>query len=199
MFNFKKRKKMKKIMMTLAAVCVAATMNAQVYVGGSLGFNSKHSGVADKNYTTFTIAPEVGYTLSDKFAVGVALGFTSGDMLTYQDKFGATYTGKATAFEIKPYARYTFAKLDNFSFFVDGAVWYGNANLKNVDVKYNEYGIALEPGIAYNVNDKISLVAHIGSLGFSSMKADYSGAKADTEFGLGVSGSALSFGLYYNF
>ena len=31
---------MKKIFMTLAAVCFAATMNAQVYVGGSLGFNA---------------------------------------------------------------------------------------------------------------------------------------------------------------
>ena len=31
---------MKKIFMTLAAVCVAATMNAQVYVGGGLGLAS---------------------------------------------------------------------------------------------------------------------------------------------------------------
>ena len=30
---------MKKIMMTLAAVCVAATMNAQWYIGGGLGLN----------------------------------------------------------------------------------------------------------------------------------------------------------------
>ena len=34
---------MKKIMMTLAAVCVAATMNAQVWVGGSLGFSTNHT------------------------------------------------------------------------------------------------------------------------------------------------------------
>ena len=190
---------MKKIMMTLAAVCVAATMNAQVYVGGSLGFNSKHSGALDKSFTTFTIAPEVGYNLNEKWAVGVALGFTTGDLMTFTDKFGGTYNGKATAFEIKPYARYTFAKLDNFNFFIDGAVWYSNANLKDNDVKVNTFGIALQPGVAYNVNDKISLVAHIGSLGFESQKPNYDGAKADTEFGLGVSGSALSFGLYYNF
>ena len=33
---------MKKIFMTLAAVACAATMNAQLYVGGQLGFTSEN-------------------------------------------------------------------------------------------------------------------------------------------------------------
>ena len=46
---------MKKIFMTLVAVCFAATMNAQVYVGGSLGFNawSSQENAGDRSETTF--------------------------------------------------------------------------------------------------------------------------------------------------
>lgn len=56
---------MKKIFMTLAAVCVAATMNAQVYVGGGLGLastsqdgdtNTKAQGSCLRLVTTSTIA-----------------------------------------------------------------------------------------------------------------------------------------------
>ena len=62
---------MKKIMMTLAAVAVAATMNAQVWVGGELGFTGSHVNGIDNTEKTFTIAPEIGYNLDDNFAVAI--------------------------------------------------------------------------------------------------------------------------------
>ena len=60
---------MKKIMMTLAAVAVAATMNAQGYIGGNLGFvnsTNKTNPAAEVTRTGFSIAPEFGYKLDDK-------------------------------------------------------------------------------------------------------------------------------------
>ena len=107
---------MKKIMMTLAAIAVAATMNAQMYVGGSLAFtSSKNDTEGAKATTEFSIKPEVGYNLDENLAVGLALGFTS-------EKAGDA--DAMTTFEIAPYARYTFAKLDKVNFFVDGEVSY---------------------------------------------------------------------------
>jgi hypothetical protein len=107
---------MKKIMMTLAAVAVAATMNAQVYLGGTLGFTSTKADTEGAKATTnFEIKPEVGYNLDENWAVGIALGFSS------------TKAGDAdavTTFEVAPYARYTFAKLDKVNFFLDGEVSY---------------------------------------------------------------------------
>ena len=63
---------MKKIFMTLVAVCFAATMNAQVYVGGSLGFNawSSQENAGDRSETTFKIMPEIGYNINDSWAIG---------------------------------------------------------------------------------------------------------------------------------
>ena len=70
---------MKKIFMTLAAVCFAATMNAQVYVGGSLGFNawSSQENAGDRSETTFKIMPEIGYNINDSWAIGTVIGYES--------------------------------------------------------------------------------------------------------------------------
>ena len=178
---------MKKIMMTLAAVAVAATMNAQVYLGGTLGFTSTKADTEGAKATTnFEIKPEVGYNLDENWAVGIALGFSS------------TKAGDAdavTTFEIAPYARYTFAKLDKVNFFVDGEVSY--ATKKDT---YNKFGIHIKPGVAVNVNDKVSFVAKLGTdgLGWTNTKNKVTDVKTN-KFGLDLSTIGLEFGMYYNF
>jgi hypothetical protein len=176
---------MKKIMMTLAAVCVAATMNAQVYVGGSLGFQTtSHDGDSKNNWE---IMPEIGYNLDDSWAVGIALGYS-------QDK---DYDGdKTKKFTINPYARYTFAKFEKVNIFVDGGVQYTHNDMGGA--KSNVFGVGLRPGVAVNLNDKLSFVSHFGWLGYKNDKADADGAKAYNTFGFDLD-SKVSFGLYYNF
>ena len=179
---------MKTIMMTLAAVAVAISVNAQVYVGGSLGFtSSKDDTDGAKATTRFSIKPEVGYNLDENWAVGMALGFTS------------TKAGDAdavTEFEIAPYARYTFAKLDMVNFFVDGEVSY-----KTVKDTYNKFGIHIKPGVAVNVNDKVSFVAKLGTDGLGWTNTSYKGVSEykNNKFGLDLSTLGLEFGMYYNF
>ncbi len=180
---------MKKIMMTLAAVCVAATMNAQVYVGGGIGFTTA-SNDGDKN-TTIKLMPEIGYNLSEDVAVGIAFGYGQNEV-----KINGVST-KNKAFEINPYVRYSFLKLDKVNVFVDGVVAY--AHNDNAGTKVNSFGVGVKPGVAVNLNDKLSFVSHFGFLGYQNSKEDVDGAKATNTFGLDLDGSALSFGLYYNF
>ena len=185
---------MKKIMMTLAAIAVAATMNAQVYVGGSLGFESQS---CDGNSETFyKIMPEIGYNLNEDWAVGVVLGYGESKE---KDKVGrATITtDKEKFFSINPYARYTFAKFDKINLFVDGGVEY--AHYDNNGDKANAFSIGLKPGVAVNLNDKLSFVAHAGFLGYINAKKDEEGAKALNTFGFDLDATNLSFGVYYNF
>jgi hypothetical protein len=59
---------MKKIMMTLVAVAMATTMNAQVYVGGGVGL-AVESYDGESN-TVWSILPEIGYNINEKWAVG---------------------------------------------------------------------------------------------------------------------------------
>lgn len=195
---------MKKIMMTLAAIAVAATMNAQGYVGGSLGFQSDKTHDGDITKTQFAIAPELGYKLDDKMSVGVALGFGYG-----KTKNDVTNTeAKVTTFEIKPYLRYQVLTYGKANVFVDGGLDFGLA--KSEDMKpAMDFGLFVTPGIAYDINEKWSIVAKLNdmfSFGYhKSAVADVAGAPdPDTSINAGLSTGgfnlgSLTFGVFYNF
>ena len=179
---------MKKIMMTLAAVAVAATMNAQVYLGGGVGFQT--SSYDGNSETYFTILPEIGYNLDENWAVGLTVGYGESKVKEKGE------SEKVKTFKIAPYARYTFVKFDKVNLFVDGTVGYQNENYAGV--KTNTFGVGLKPGVAVNLNDKLSFVAHVGFLGYENEKVK-GDDKSTNSFGLNLNGSNLSFGVYYNF
>ena len=187
---------MKKIMMTLVAVAMATTMNAQVYLGGTLGVKSMSCD--GTSATEFSIKPEVGYTLSDKFAVGMTIGYSTSNMAYENGAWSGKLDKSVNTFMVSPYVRYTFAKLDKVNFFCDGLVEYSNIN--NGYYKTNGFAIGFQPGVAVNLNEKISFVAKLGQLTYATAKADLEGAKAVNEFNFNLSSlAALNFGLYYNF
>jgi len=183
---------MKKIMMTLAAVAVAATMNAQVYLGGGIGFQT--SSYDGNSETYFTIIPEIGYNINENWAVGMTIGY--GETKTKIDFEGIKINEKVKSFSVAPYARYTFAKFDHVNLFVDGTVGYEYEN--NAGIKTNTFAIGFKPGVAVNLNDKLSFVAHVGFLGYENEKVKGADKSTNT-FGVNLNGSNLSFGVYYNF
>ena len=197
---------MKKIMMTLAALAVAATMNAQGYIGGSLGLDFQNKLVdkdgKDATGMFFQIKPEVGYNLDDKSSVGIVLGFgvtNNGSKMSFNGvKFAGLKTDKsAIQFQVAPYYRYKFVQFDKVDLFIDAMVSFQYT-------KYDEwnnttFGIGVRPGVAFNASDKISFVAKLGDgLFFESSKDKDSSARS--KFGLNANTlAALEIGMYYNF
>lgn len=53
---------MRKIFMTLVALVMTVAANAQVFVGGEVGFWRNY----EDNHTSFTVAPQVGYNITNK-------------------------------------------------------------------------------------------------------------------------------------
>lgn len=204
---------MKKIMMTLAAVAVAATMNAQMYIGGNLGFSTskdKTDPADEQTVTGFTIQPEIGYQLDDKFGVGIVLGYQYNKTKHEGTISNIPYSSdvKASAFLIKPYLRYQCFTAGKFNVFVDGGLNFKTISRDNMKNEL-DFGLFVSPGIAYNVNEKWSIVAHLNdmfTLGYhKSAVADIAGApdaptsfQADLASG-GFNVGALTFGIYYNF
>lgn len=184
---------MKKIFAVALVAMMTMTVNAQVYVGGGVGLQS--SSYDGNSETFFKLMPEIGYNLNEDWAVGIAVGY--GEHKTTLKSGNLKTTAKVKAFEIAPYARYTFAKFDKVNLFVDGTVDYLHTD--NAGDKNNTFSIGLKPGVAVNLNDKLSFVAHAGFLGYQNSKDDYEGAKAANTFGFDLDGSNLSFGVYYNF
>lgn len=175
--------------MTIVAVFAAMNMNAQVYVGGSVGFGSVKAGSGDSE-STYKILPEIGYNLNDEWAIGVALGYQKGLCDFGNFDFVAS---KAEVFTINPYARYTFLNSNMVNVFIDGGL--GFSSIKDGG-SYFQAG--LRPGIALKANDKISLVAHVGFVGFETYSPKGDGDSSNA-FGLNVDNSNILFGVYYNF
>jgi hypothetical protein len=176
---------MKKILMTLVAVAMATTMNAQWYVGGTVGYNYTKDKNTDVKSNTFVITPELGYNLNEKWAVGMKIGYA----------YNKVDDAKSNEFVVNPYARYTFVKLDKVNFFVDGGFEYNYVKVE--DDSANGFGISFKPGVAVNLNEKVSFVAHVGNFGWASAKAK--NAKSVQSVDLGLNLTSVDFGLYYNF
>lgn len=200
---------MKKIFALAAAAMMALAVNAQVWVGGNFNFDSSKdkmeaSGVSvDNTASNFEIAPEIGYNLNDKVAVAVALGFThyaNAEM----ELLGQKVAGMANKFSINPYVRYTCCKSGNFSVFVDGGISYSTLHFNGMGAamdNVNALGVAVRPGISYNISDKVALVAHIGKIGYdyqsTTVKTDPNIDLSNSKFGVNLT-NAISFGAYVN-
>ena len=191
---------MKKIMMIAAMMVAAVSANAQVWIGGEVGFNTttntvKVNGVStDETTNNFTIAPEIGYNLDDNLAIGIAFGYAAGSTSAAWNLTDPNEDLKV--FEVSPYVRYTLVKLGSVSIFADGGIDY--AHIDNDGDKANAFGVGIKPGLAVTLTPKLSFVSHFGMLGYQQAKADHDGAEAISTIGLDLSNN-LSFGLYYNF
>ena len=210
---------MKKIMMTLAAVAVAATMNAQGYIGGSLGFTSstdksvsvQGAGPFDVTTSSFAIAPEIGYNLDDKMAIGLVFGFGTAKK-SYDYKGTGTNVSiddvTSSTVSLKPYLRYQVLTFGKANIFVDGGVNFGLTSAKDMKPAM-DLGLFVTPGVAFDVNDKWSIVAKLNDMfafGYhKDMVADVAGApdpntsiNANLSTG-GFNVGSLTFGVYYKF
>ena len=178
---------MKKLLLTALVALVGITASAQVYVGGELGFWRNYNA----NETYLSVNPEVGYNLSDKWAVGVDLGYG------YEYEQGA----KTRSYTVAPYARYKVAELGPVNVFVDGGAAVGSRHYVHGNT-YTEWEVGVKPGVAVNLNEKLSFVTHFGFVGYRDNDAPkWSPWREGYETGLGAmfSGKELTFGLYYNF
>ena len=175
---------MKKLLISLIGALVTIAMSAQTYVGGGLSFSSYDDASIDCKVTMITISPEVGYKLNDKWSIGTTFDF----------EYAQLDNTDATGFNIAPYARYNFFKVGAVTFFADAAVEIGGIKADGCD-NMSAWAIGIEPGITYDVNDKISLIARTGMLGYFDTE-DVDGKKG---FKFDINTMNLSLGIYWNF
>ncbi len=189
--HFKKVKTMKKFLMTIVAAFAALTMDAQVFVGGSVGVASVKNGNADAE-TSYKFIPEVGYNLSDEWAIGLQLGYQKGACNLMDGVFAQDVDTEI--FQIAPYVRNTFVKSKYVNVFVDLGV--GFADIKDNGTMFS---IGAAPGVAVNLTESLSFVTHVGFVGFRSFSPDADGVDSSNMVGVDFDNNNITFGLYYNF
>jgi hypothetical protein len=113
------------------------------------------------------LVPSAGYFVSDNFAIGVDLEFSS-------SKY--TNDDKETSFQFSPYARfYKFLVEDKFAIYGQGGIYIESGkydpNVGN-ETKTGAFGIYAAPGFAYFFNEKWSLDFQLSGLSFVSADPD---------------------------
>ena len=103
----------------------------------------------DANTTSFKLAPEIGYNLSEQWALGVELQFNH----EYKEHISTN------TFAIAPYARFSYYENKIVRLFVDGGFGFATTKVKDGGDAVNGFEIGLKPGIAIKLNQHFSLVA----------------------------------------
>jgi hypothetical protein len=194
---------MKKILTTAAAVfALVAVSNAQLWIGGNVGFSTQSETAKTKDDSfkqnledengdplpsmKINFTPKIGFNLNDVMCVGVGLNLATE---TYK-AFDGTADNKVlnkTALNtigIAPFFRYTFVEFGDFSVFGEAVV---NFDLTSVKYKPEEgdntkgpkimdLGLDIRPVVAYAISDRITLTADINifnlGVNFQSVTAD---------------------------
>ena len=192
---------MKKFFLMIAVAMMSLTASAQVYLGGEVGFWRN----SDANHTNFNIKPEIGYQLSNKWDLGIGIGFN-------HDYYGSgNYDGetllkkKVNSIEVDPYARWSYAKFGPVSLFLDMTFGINSYKVKG-EVAGHDYDndsqigwrVGVQPGVRVALAKNIDFVAHAGFLGYRDADDSYCSYGEDG-FGFQLSGNNLSFGINYRF
>lgn len=180
---------MKKLMLTAVVILFAMVANAQdLFVGGSVGFWDN----SDAKHTSINITPEIGYNLSEAWALGIQVGYA----------YNKTDESKINAVGVTPYARYSYLTAGPVKLFLDGGFEFETLKVKGGD-SYNAWNVGIKPGVSIALNQKFSLVAHFGFLGYKDIDEEvapiYALLGQEKGWGLKMNGYNLSFGFYYNF
>lgn len=170
---------MKKIFLTAVVALFAISANAQFWAGGALGFESTIDKDADKKESEFNFAPEFGYNFADNMGVGIALSMDNSKDVEGDNK------PKKNRYLVAPYFRYVFMSFGNISLFADAG-----AEFKLEDDN-NNFFLGVQPGIAFQCNEKITLATRLGKIGYSNVGDGKFTAQAGAYIG--------DIGIYYNF
>jgi hypothetical protein len=170
---------MKKFLILAVVAVFAVSANAQYYIGGSIGFagSTDKPEAGDKTTTTgFTIAPEFGYSLTEKVDLGITLGYSNS-----KEKTGDVEL-KVNGWEVAPYVRYSLVQFGNFNVLGKAAVSVGGG--KEGEQKNTNFGIRIAPIVTYALSDKFDLFTNLNFLGAGFSQVKFKDANTVTNYGL---------------
>ncbi len=168
---------------------------------GAIGVGSTDNKTAEQKTTSFTLSPKVGYFITNKTAVGVRVSYGQAKSTNYS---GANETYSQTNnLGLGLFARYYFLEIGpRFKAYGEAGLGYSSAggefNNGTTTVKLdktNTIGINGGVGANFFLTDNIAIGYQFADIiGFSTTKANTSGAKASNNFTVNLN----SFSNFFN-
>jgi len=207
---------MKKSLLALvfAVALVVPALAENMWVGGDFSYGSDNFKFEEysQSATSWSIEPEFGYSLNEKWDIGLDLAYISKQGVT--DLFGYDITKNFNTtldtkeFGIAPFARYHVAQIAGIDIMFKGSVFYAKGDAKDnrwgEEIKYSAYGVKIAPVISYSINETWSIGA---TLDFAELSYTHAEIDDDSEitpkadqFGFDLNnGSLISIGFSYHF
>ncbi len=187
---------MKKVFLTLSLVAAAFFCQAQLFIGGDLGFGMTGGNVSAKQgnstetanlpkATTFEIVPTIGFMFSDNIGIGLDFGYRIDNQKASGEEGNIKWDEKVgqNSWIVAPYFRWVFGQFDRVSLYADARINFGggkakwsetvgNETLSGDGDKVSNFGFNIVPGINFMISDNIALNARLNliSLGYNMTK-----------------------------
>lgn len=189
-------------MLLMSAGAFAQISVGKKFLGGSLQFSYSES-ASSSRYREGGISPLLGFSVSDKWALGPVLGYSNQRSSAESSGFKSTY--KSNLGEVGIFGRRYIPLSGNIYFFAHGQLSYGkrveegfsNSNGFESTTKANidMARLAVRPGIAYFPTPKWCIEGTFGKLGYdysSTGSNVYNSPKHSVGLNLGAFAFSLS-------
>ena len=210
---------MKKSLLALlfAAALAVPALAENMWVGGDFSYNSSNSKLeidgndADKkSSTSWSIAPEFGYSLNETWDIGLDFEYASGQNVKEICGIDLDAEGQIdnTEIGIAPFARYHIAQIAGIDVMLKGSIFYVSGEAKGVaKADYTAFGVKIAPVISYSINETWSIGAtlNFAELSYTNLQIKPKDAPIDVKqksdaFGFNLNdGSLISIGFSYHF
>ena len=224
---------MKKLFISaVLATAMIFGANAQhFWVGGAVGFESTSFELSQvnsyDNTSRFSITPEVGFSFSNRFDIGLSFGFGQKKHdFSWRGWGGWFNTGsqKISSWTIAPFVQYTALEFGRLRLLCRATVGFESHNgiMPRFDTWYNEvfyqfdenarfsgFSANITPFVHFDISHRISLFTALNfvSVNFSRMTSELRGVEQNTmnSFNIGVDANnllnvgALQFGFIFKF
>lgn len=209
---------MKRLLLSCMMLASAFVANAQMWVGGALGYEHEVDGPS-----TYSIAPTIGYDLSSKWAIGLEAdySFTNASRKSVTALSISDLKDKNWKVSVQPFVRYNCYQSGIVTIFLDGGIGYTYTRMLydshvetlssavkheqtyNSSPKSNGMSVGIRPGVKIDVTPKLSVETHLGFFGYSLDKKSLNDL-TDTKntihrVGFNLGSTALNFGMIYSF
>lgn len=167
----------KGLLLGLVASLLFCTGNAsaQDYIGGSISFQSSIvSSNGTTNTTTFNVAPDLGWFIGDKWAVGIRPWIGHGKSTSGTETESTTFS-----LGINPYARYQLMAHNRFGLWAEADPQLGFTNNRSVtsrgevtsNTRSTTWGVVALPVLTYQLNRHIALETRLNLFSFSMLSS----------------------------
>lgn len=183
----------------ILSLCILESQaQKRFFVGGGFSYSQRvNKTFSDFKSTEYSIAPNIGMFVSDKFVVGIGIGFVGNDT-----KNGSLVTIESSSRLFNPFVRFRKPLTESFGLFGELGVSVGNGAVYDLNLDqtndFSTFSVYATPGIDYALAKNWLLIGKWGRVGYYNSSGEIESLD-ESSFAIDLEMSSVLFGVIYCF